>query len=92
MSEIPQNLLDEAIFGKQVENFLNSDLGKHLVYRAEEEAELANTELKRVLPWRRRKIQELQNRIWRAENFQQWLADIVMDGLQATQQIEEDNG
>ena len=90
--DIPGNLLESAIFGKRVEDFLSSDLGKYLVHRAEEEAANSVENLKRVLPWRRRRIQELQNRIWMAESFQQWLADAVMDGMQSTQLIEEENG
>lgn len=84
--------IETAVFGKQVENFLASELGRHLVKRAEVEADVAIDALKKVYPWRRRKIQELQNRIWVAERFQQWLADAVMDGMQATQLLEEDHG
>lgn len=81
-------IVQSAVFGSQVEQFLNSDIGRYLVQRAEDEAELANDQLKRVLPWRSRKIRELQNRIWVAENFQQWLADAIMDGQQSLRILE----
>lgn len=88
---MPPQLLETAIFGRQVEGFLGSDLGKYLVLKAETEAEDATEILKKVYPWRRRKIQELQNTIWRAESFQQWLADAVVDGMQATNLLEEEH-
>jgi aminoglycoside phosphotransferase len=47
-------------------------------------------QLKNVYPWRRRKITELQNKIWRAESLQQWLSELIIQGTQATQQLEED--
>ena len=90
--DVPPQLLDTAIFGKQVENFLNTELGKYLVGRAEAQAERAHEQLARVLPWRRRRIQQLQNEIWLAERFQQWLAEAIMDGEQAVNLIEEDHG
>jgi hypothetical protein len=78
-----------AVFGKQVEDFLDTRLGKYLVKKAEAEATLAADKLKRVAPWRRRKIQELQNQIITAERFQQWLAFAIMDGAQAMQILED---
>ena len=87
-------LLETAVFGKQVENFLEGDIGKYLVKRAEEQAEESIEKLKHVNPWSifaRRKVQELQNKIWVAESIQQWLADAVIDGLQATNLLEEES-
>lgn len=88
--DIPQNLLESAVFGRQVENFLSSDLGRYLVKRSEAEASEAMEKLKVVLPWRRRRITELQNDIKVAEWFQQWLADAILDGIHATNQIDEE--
>ncbi len=88
-NDLPHDdLLETAVFGKEVENFLNSRIGKYLVRRAEAEAETATESLKTTASWRSRRIRDLQNEIKVAESFQQWLADAVMDGHQALNLIE----
>lgn len=82
-------LVAEAILGKDAEEFLNTELGRYLVGRAELEANEATEQLKRVHPWRRRKITELQNKIWIAESFQGWLLEMVIAGKQAMTALEE---
>ena len=82
--------METATFGKEVEFFLNTPLGKYLVKRSEDEADLAMDMLKRTSPWRKNRIYYLQNRIKVAESFQQWLADAVMDGQQALNILEGD--
>ena len=76
-------LFAEAIIGKDAEEFITSDIGQYMLGAAEQEAQDAYAALKTVFPWRRRKIQELQNRIWRAESFKVWLAELVTSGKQA---------
>jgi hypothetical protein len=78
-----ETLIAEAILGKDAEEFINSELGQYMVGSAEQEAHEAYEALKKVLPWRRRKIQELQNKIWLAEHFKEWLAELVTAGKQA---------
>lgn len=86
-------LMETAIFGREVEVFLNTSVGKYLVKRAEEEAQEATHALKSVFPMRWRKITELQNRIYRAESIQKWLGEAIMDGVHAEKIITgEDNG
>ena len=82
-----------AVFGKQVEDFLQSDIGDYLIKRSQAQAEEALEELKRVWPWRRRRIQQLQNRIKVAEDFQLWLGYAVASGHQSMTRIEgEEHG
>lgn len=81
-------LFETAVFGKVVENFLSSDIGSYLLERAKEEEQEAVEALARVSPWRRRRIQQLQNQIWRAQQFQVWLADAIVTGQQATNLLE----
>ena len=83
-------IIHTAVFGKVVENFLNTELGKYLVGRAEREVEEAIDQLKSVAPWRRRRITELQNEIKNGERFQAWLADAIIEGQQALKTIEGD--
>lgn len=78
-----QVLFAEAILGKDAEEFIESEIGQYMLGAAEQEAQDAYESLKNVLPWRRRRIQELQNRIWRAESFKSWLAELVTTGKQA---------
>lgn len=82
-------LVAEAILGKDAEEFLNTELGRYLVGRAEQEAADAMHQLKSVYSWRRKKIQELQNKVWRAESVQQWIADLIISGRQAMETLDE---
>lgn len=81
-------LFETAIFGKQVENFLTSEIGTYLLNKTKDEEQSATHQLAKVSPWRRRRIQQLQNQIWRAQQFQIWLADAIADGHQATRLLE----
>lgn len=81
-------LFAEAILGRDAEEFILSDIGQYIIGCAEQEANDAISQLKTVYPWRRRKITELQNKIYRAESIQSWLAELVIKGKQATQQLD----
>ena len=64
-----------------------------MIGAAHQEIILAQQQLARVLPWRRRKIQELQNRIWRSEFFLSLLRELLVSGRAAKGLIEEgENG
>lgn len=84
-----QGLWDAAVFGREVENYLASPLGRYLLDHADSEIEDALRGLAMVSPWRRRKIQELQNtvRCWRG--FRERLAQAIEDGRIATKALEE---
>lgn len=83
-----QTMLAEVMLGKDAEEFLNTDLGRFLLARAEEEERMALEALGTVWPWRRRRIAELQTRLWRARSFKRWLADLITAGRQALEQLE----
>lgn len=83
-------LYAEAILGRDAEEFAQSDIGRYVFGCAEQEAQEALSQLKNVYPWRRRKITELQNKIWRAESVQTWLSELIIKGRQAQQQLEDD--
>ena len=82
-------LYAEAVLGKEAEEWLKSDVGRYLVARAEEEEKDALELLASASPWRRRRIQDLQARIWRAQMFKQWLGEMVITGRQALNQLEQ---
>lgn len=85
-----QTLLAEAMLGQDAEEFIQSDLGRYVLARAEEEEQAAQEILAKVSPWRRRRITQLQDQIWRARSFKSWLAELVFSGKQALQQLEEE--
>lgn len=83
-----QALYAEAMLGKDAEEFIGSDLGRYMIGRAEQEEREAVELLATVWPWRRRRITELQNRIWRARQFKGWLVELYQIGKQAIDQLE----
>lgn len=90
MSDIStQTLYAEAIIGKDAEAFLNGDLGRYMLARADEEEREAMEELVTVSAWRRRRIQQLQAKLWRARSFRGWLSEMIVTGRQALQQLEQ---
>lgn len=83
-----QTLFAEAALGRDAEEFLNTDLGRYILARVEEEEREAMEALGKVLPWRRRRITELQSRLWRARSFKGWLAEMIQTGRQALEQLD----
>lgn len=69
----------------QVEEFLQSDIGRYLVSRAEKEIEIACEVLKRIDPEDPAKIREQQHIIHVAESIQYWLADAIQAGHNAAE-------
>jgi len=76
-------VVKQAVFGEVASNFIRSEMGVYLVKRAEDEVEKAVEELKRVNARDGKAVEDIQNRIWKAESFQQWLADAVIEGAEA---------
>lgn len=84
-----RTLVAEVDLGEQAKEFTQSDLGRYLVGCAHQEIADSQAVLKRTLPWRRHRIQELQNRIWRAESLLLWLRDLIQSGQSASKSLEE---
>ena len=84
-----KELMATAMLGRDAEDFIGSDVGRYLLGCAEQEKEEALAALSKVLPWRRKKIQELQNKIWRADSFLQWVSELIITGRQAIQTMDE---
>ena len=79
-----------AVFGKQVEHFLESDIGEYLIQCARQQSEEWTEKLKVINCWETEKIMGIQMKIQVAELFIGWLGDAVRAGMQATQHIQED--
>lgn len=88
MSVSTQTLYAEAILGKDVEEWLKSDVGRYMLAGFEEYENEALEELSSVSPWRRRKILQLQERIAMARKFKSLAAEMIHTGRQALQQLE----
>jgi hypothetical protein len=76
-------LLAQMMLGKDAEEFLASEVGRYLIGRARQESMLALRELRTVWPWRRRRIQMLQNRVAWGEAFEGWVRELVVSGRAA---------
>ena len=84
-----RTLVAEVDLGNQAHEFVRSELGRHFVGSALQEIAEARELLGVVAPWRRRRIQELQNRVWRATFLLSWLRELLMSGRSAASALEE---
>ena len=66
-------------FGGVVKAFLESDVGLHLIRRAELERQSALDEMADGDVTNVNRMRELQMVVRRADSIQQWLADAIMD-------------
>ena len=84
-----QTLIAEAVLGRDAQEFLASEIGRYLLGRAQMDEREALEALVSVKWWRRRRIIELQSRIYRARSVRNGLAEIITDGRQAESVLEE---
>lgn len=75
--------------GQEAEAFLQSSLGRSLVQCAEAEMATAIEEIKTVDPTDAKAVTLLQNRIWRAESVQRWIAQIIQEGWNAEAELRQ---
>lgn len=76
-----------AQFGRQVELFLEGDIGSHLLKKASEEIEEAIKQLKEVDPYDARAVQKAQNKVKVAESIAGWLGSAVLEGHEAIEEL-----
>lgn len=81
-------LLEAAALGADVEEFVNGPVGQAMLRMSRMEAKEALSKLRVISPWRRRRITELQNAVWRAEQFESWLLELRARGRQALQEFD----
>ena len=79
----------EAVLGQEASEFLSTEIGRYIVGRAEQDKADAMEKLARVSPWRRNRIRQLQNEVWRAESVVSWIAELITSGQQAEAVLEE---
>lgn len=83
-----EQLIQQSQFADQVDRFFGSDLGKYLAQRADDEVEMWTAALKKVDPVDANQIRTIQNNIYRAEQVLVWLADAILAGENARDQLQ----
>jgi hypothetical protein len=82
-----EELLAEATLGREAEAFLKSNLGRYITGCCEQEIKTAQDLLSTVSWWRHNRIKQLQNQVWRAKAFTQWLDELVYAGRAAEDEL-----
>ena len=80
----------EAVLGRDADEFLSSELGRFIVGRCDQEIQEAQALLSEVSPWRRNRIRQLQNQVWRARSMKAWLVELVNAGRMAEAALDDD--
>lgn len=83
-----EELYARAAFGKQVDAFYASAVGAYLRERAQEELGTALVALKTCDPTDSKLVMRLQGEVWRAESFENWLGEAILDGLKSLELID----
>jgi hypothetical protein len=78
-----------AVFGVQVQQFLDSEIGVYLIERADNQAETALKELVIADPTQPEVIRAIQNRIKVADSIVSWIREAIEMGDQATESLRE---
>jgi hypothetical protein len=87
----PDEKLEKAIFGREVEEFLTNDrIGKYLVERARSESEAAMAERMLADPADVELNRRLQVRFQVAQSVIDWLGEAITDGEQARKILEDE--
>jgi len=79
----------EAILGKDAEEYISSELGRYIIERVDQDKSEAILKLSTTSVWRKNRLRELQNEIWRCDTFKTWLAETVTRGRQALDLLEQ---
>jgi hypothetical protein len=79
----------EAALGRDAREFAASDLGRYMIGCAKQDVADAQEKLARVSPWRRHRIQQLQNEIRVAEQFLGYIRDLIIRGKAAELTLED---
>ncbi len=82
-------LLDVAVLGEQVDQFLKSDVGRYLMEQAEDEERAGLLQLRVVDYTNSEAVRLAQNRAWRGEHVKAWLRNAISAGLKARMILED---
>lgn len=82
-------LFAEAVLGRDVHDFLTSELGRYIIGCAEQEYRSAIEKLETTPAWRWRRVRDLQNQMWRAKSLLSWLRDLLVAGQSAEHVLDD---
>ena len=82
-------LFSEAALGRDAREFVESNVGRYMVGCAQQDYAEAMAKLKKTSPWRRNRMQQLQNEARVAEMFAVYLRDLVIKGKAAEMALED---
>lgn len=82
-------VVEDAVLGAQVRQFMESDIGVYLMQRADDYAQEAIDRLTRVDPEDPKTIRVLQNQIAVADLIASWLKEATAVGQQAELHLKE---
>lgn len=82
-----EELTEKALAGSEAEDFVNGRLGQRLIELARRDVDAAALEMSDVDLKDEKKLRDIQNRIWRATQFEGWLQEIILEGREAYKQL-----
>ena len=89
LSPETRGLAAEYDMGEQAKEFINSDLGRFMVGAAQQDSLDAQEKLKHTLPFRWRRIYQLQQESLLADKFLLYLKELLIRGRAAEQGLEQ---
>ena len=79
-----------AVFGKQVEDFFETDIGNYILKRAQAEIDNATRDLRDVDPTDTRSVMKAQLNLKVAESVIKWLGDAIVAGQSSLRLLQEE--
>lgn len=80
-------LIKDLQLGIEAEAFLHGPIGRYLQTRVDEEIGTAMDDFKKADPTNAGQIRDIQNRIWRAQHFMEWLLEAIQNGRYAEAEL-----
>ena len=84
-----ESLINNCVFGKRVDTFLSSDIGKYLLNRISEDRISFTDKLIIMDPYDTSGIQKLQNSILVVNSIESWLADVLIESMESETMLNE---
>lgn len=82
-------LIRRAVFGRQVESFYCSDIGKYVIARCKELRYTAQQDFKNCDPTDHKQVMRIQQNVKLADAIENWLGEAIGDGLRALNILED---
>ena len=87
--EVRDELINDIVLGKRLEQFFNSDIGQYLILRITNET-IENTELLiNADPYDTVNVQQIQNKILVTRSIKNWLEDVLTQAIESEARLNE---